>query len=138
MEEVDKNYYTPEELEKILQEHNISMEDFGEFINGQGCPLVDGVPCYFVSDVNRFVEGKIYHQQHIRMVADMLKAGQEAGVVPTETLEKVARARVNMKLPITVCPCASKEKCRGCVGPKCLKEIEETGTCCCKAFRRRN
>ena len=77
MEEVDKNYYTPEELEKILQEHNISMEDFGEFIYGQGCPLVDGVPCYFVSDVNRFVEGKTYRQKHIRMIADMLKAAAE-------------------------------------------------------------
>lgn len=77
-------------------------------------------------------------EEIIRMVADMIRAGQEAGVVPTETLEKVARARVNMKLPITVCPCASKEKGRGCVGAKCLKEIEETGTCCCKAFKRRD
>lgn len=136
--EEDKNYYTPEELEKILQEHNISMEDFGEFIYGQGCPLVDGVPCYFVSDVNRFVEAKTYRQKHIRMIADMLKAAAEDDVVPTENLEKVARARVNMNIPITVCPCAAKEKGRGCIGPKCFKEIEETGTCCCKAFKRRN
>ena len=77
-------------------------------------------------------------EEIIRMIADMLKAAAEDDVVPTENLEKVARARVNMKLPITVCPCASKDGDRGCIGPKCFKEIQETGTCCCKAFKRRD
>ena len=68
------------------------------------------------------------------MLAEMLKAAKEHGVKPTENAEKIARTRVRLCMPITVCPCASKDTDRGCIGPKCLKELRETGTCCCRAF----
>lgn len=70
----------------------------------------------------------------IFMLADMLKAAAEAGVEPTKNTEKIARARVKMGIPITVCPCASKDTDRGCISEKCFKQIKEEGTCCCRAF----
>ena len=74
----------------------------------------------------------------IHMLADMMRAAKEAGVELTENTEKIARARVRMGLPITVCPCASSDTDRGCISPKCLKEINEANICHCSAFRRKD
>lgn len=74
----------------------------------------------------------------IFMLADMLRLAHEHGVAPTENTEKIARARVRMGIPITVCPCAAKDEDRGCISPKCLNEIVETGRCHCHAFQRRD
>ena len=70
----------------------------------------------------------------IHMLADMMRAAKEAGVELTENTEKIARARVRMGLPITVCPCASSDTDRGCISPKCLKEINEVNTCHCNCY----
>lgn len=78
----------------------------------------------------------IQEEMTIFMLADMLKAAAEAGVRPTENFEKVARARVRMGLKPDQCPCAPKEEGRGCIGPKCLQEIQETGRCHCHTFER--
>lgn len=72
----------------------------------------------------------------IHMLADMIKAAKENNVAPTENTEKVARARVVMGIPITVCPCASKETDRGCIGSKCLQEINDKGYCNCRAYKK--
>lgn len=63
---------------------------------------------------------------------------EEAGVDPTEFLERIAKARIRMHLDITVCPCAAQDPDRGCISAKCLREIEETGSCHCCCFRRKD
>lgn len=49
-------HYTKADVDKLLKEHNIPIEDFRNFIHGQGCPMVDGELCYFTWDVDRFIE----------------------------------------------------------------------------------
>lgn len=58
-------------------------------------------------------------------------------VEPTENLPKIARAREMMKIGIDVCPCDAKDKERGCISPKCLREIKANGTCHCSSYRRK-
>lgn len=74
----------------------------------------------------------------IFMLADMLRLAHENGVAPTENTEKIARARVRMGIPITVCPCAAKDEDRGCISPKCLAEINSEGLCHCRCFRKQS
>lgn len=57
-------------------------------------------------------------------------------VEPTENFPKIAKARKIMKIGIDVCPCSAEDKDRGCISPKCLKEILEKGICHCRAYRR--
>ena len=57
-------------------------------------------------------------------------------VEPTENLPKIAKARGIMKIGIEVCPCAASDEERGCISPKCLKEIMENGICHCRAYRK--
>lgn len=76
-------------------------------------------------------------EESARMLAEMLKRAEEAGVLPTENLAKIAKARVRMHLDITVCPCAAQDTDRGCISAKCLREIKETGCCHCTAFKRK-
>ena len=57
-------------------------------------------------------------------------------VEPTENLPKIAKARKIMNIGIDVCPCATEDKDRACISPKCLKEIQENGICHCRAYRR--
>lgn len=68
----------------------------------------------------------------------MLALADHYDVVATENLSKIAKARVRMKLDITECPCASKDKDRGCISAKCLREIRENGICHCTAFKRKD
>lgn len=68
------------------------------------------------------------------MIEAMLKLAEKYNVKPTENLPKIANARVRMGLPITVCPCSAKDTDRGCISPKCLKEIQEDGICHCHCF----
>ena len=51
----DKYYYTQAEVYTLLKKHKIPIEDFGNFIHGQGCPVVNGDLCYFMWDVDRFI-----------------------------------------------------------------------------------
>ena len=76
-------------------------------------------------------------EESARMLAEMLKRAEEAGVSPTENLAKIAKARVRMHRDITVCPCHPQDTDRGCISAKCLREIKETGMCCCTAFKRK-
>lgn len=69
------------------------------------------------------------------MLGNMLKLANEKGVEPTEFTEKIARVRVRLGIPISVCPCASKDTERGCISTKCMKEIKELGQCHCCAFQ---
>lgn len=71
------------------------------------------------------------------MLSDMQIRAEEAGVEPTEFLERIAKARIRMHLDITVCPCAAQDTDRGCISAKCLREIEETGVCHCNCYRRK-
>lgn len=62
----DKYYYTQAEVYTLLKKHKIPIEDFGNFIHGQGCPVVDGDLCYFMWDVDRFIEcRKVYRMLEI-------------------------------------------------------------------------
>lgn len=70
----------------------------------------------------------------IHMLADMMRAANDAGVDLTENTEKIARARVRMGIPITVCPCGTEDTDRGCISPKCLKEINDKNICHCCCF----
>lgn len=72
-----------------------------------------------------------------QMIAEMKYRAAMVGVEPTENLEKIAKARIKMGIPITVCPCGSKDVDRGCISPKCLKEIHEKGQCHCCGFKRK-
>lgn len=74
------------------------------------------------------------------MESAMLELADKHGVVPTENLFKIARARVRMGLDITVCPCAhsaEEKQNRGCISAMCLREIKEDGLCKCTAYRRK-
>lgn len=48
------DYYTQQEVDKMLADKYILPETFGNFIFGQGCPIIDGELCYFKWDVDRF------------------------------------------------------------------------------------
>lgn len=76
-------------------------------------------------------------EQIKQMEEAMLALANEHGVEPTENLSKIAKARVRMKLDITVCPCAAKDNDRGCISAKCRREILENGICHCTAYKRK-
>lgn len=71
------------------------------------------------------------------MINEMTRRAEQAGVVPNDNLPKIARARTRMGLDITVCPCAAKDKDRGCISAKCRREIQEEGICHCHCFCRK-
>lgn len=56
------DHYTKEDVDRLLKEHNIPVEDFGNFIYGQGCPIVNGELCYFTWDVDRFIRNWKYER----------------------------------------------------------------------------
>jgi ferredoxin-thioredoxin reductase catalytic subunit len=79
-------------------------------------------------------------EQIKQMEEAMLSLAEKHGVEPTENLPKIAKARVRMKLDITVCPCAhsaEEKQSRGCISAMCLREIKELGMCKCTAYRRK-
>lgn len=49
--DTEKNYYTEEEVKSLVKD----WDSFLDFMYGQGCPLVDGKCCYFISDVERYL-----------------------------------------------------------------------------------
>lgn len=132
-----KNYYTHDETVALLIKNNLDTNEFHEWMYGQTCPVVDGEICYFKWDVDRYVNAVEFESKWVRMLADMIKLAKEAGVELTENTERIARARIRMGIPITVCPCASKDGDRGCISEKCLKEIAEGGICHCNCFERK-
>lgn len=75
--------------------------------------------------------------EQAKMMAEMLRRADEAGVDATENLAKIAKARVRMHRDITVCPCHPDDTDRGCISAKCLREIEEEGVCSCTAYQKR-
>lgn len=53
------DYYTREDVEKLVAEAGKNMEDFDDFMIGQAQPIYDFEEdpyCYFVGDVRRFIE----------------------------------------------------------------------------------
>ena len=70
------------------------------------------------------------------MEEQMRELAKLHNVEPTENLPKIAKARGIMKIGIEVCPCAPNDKERGCISPKCLKEILEGGICHCRCYRK--
>lgn len=69
--------------------------------------------------------------QAIRIIAE------KYDVEMTENARKIARARVLTKCPLNLCICDRDDPERGCISPKCMKEIEEEGICHCKCFRKK-
>lgn len=65
----------------------------------------------------------------------MRQLAAERGVLTTDNLPKIAKARVTLGCPITQCPCDRKDPNRGCISDKCYKEIQELGRCKCGAFK---
>lgn len=65
----------------------------------------------------------------------MRQLASERGVLTTDNLSKIAKARVTLGCPITQCPCDRKDPNRGCISDKCYKEIQELGRCKCGAFK---
>lgn len=53
-------------------------------------------------------------------------------------IEKIAKVRIKLGIPLSQCPCDRKDPFRGCISLKCLKEIAETGKCHCGVFIRRS
>lgn len=73
-------------------------------------------------------EDKIYYE--------MEKIAKENNVELTETAVNIARFRARTGLEMSICPCDKGSKERGCIGPLCMKEIEERGICHCHAFKK--
>ena len=68
----------------------------------------------------------------MRLLADV------NGYVPTENLERIARAKEKLfgEDNWVRCPCDRNNIERYCISPLCKKTIEETGTCHCNAYRK--
>lgn len=56
------------------------------------------------------------------------------GVELTENAHKIAKARIMMKCPLTLCICDPKDAERGCISKKCMDEIKEKGMCHCRCY----
>lgn len=67
----------------------------------------------------------------------MLELARKNDVIPSFTMDKIANFRASRNIPVSVCPCDQKDKARGCISKKCLKEIQEKGTCHCRAFLKK-
>lgn len=65
------------------------------------------------------------------------RAAEKYDVSVTENARKIARARVLTDCPLNLCICDRTDPERGCISPKCMKEIEEEGMCHCKCFRKK-
>lgn len=70
----------------------------------------------------------------MRLLADV------NGYIPTDKLEKIARAKEKLfgEEPgrWIKCPCDKNNPAKYCISPFCKQTIEETGTCCCGAYRK--
>lgn len=53
-----------------------------------------------------------------------------------DQLARVAKLRAKLNIPLSVCPCDSKDPNRGCIGSTCLREIIDKGKCLCGCFKR--
>jgi hypothetical protein len=56
-------------------------------------------------------------------------------VQKTENFDKIVNAKLMMNIGLR-CPCAKYDEERYCISEKCLKEIQETGTCHCNCWRK--
>lgn len=72
-----------------------------------------------------------------RMYNNICNIAEKHNVDVTDKAMKIARARVLTDCPLYLCVCARDDTERGCISPKCMKEIEEKGMCHCQCYRRR-
>lgn len=72
------------------------------------------------------------------MYNDICNIAEKYNVDITDNARKIAKARVLTKCPLNLCICDRDDKERGCISPKCMKEIEEDGICHCKLFRKKD
>ena len=59
------------------------------------------------------------------------------GVLLTDNAGKIVKARCMMNCDLDKCICEPNNPERGCISPKCMKEIIETGQCHCRMYRRK-
>ena len=72
-----------------------------------------------------------------RYIEEMRSIAKKYNVELTDNAPKIARARVLTDCPLSLCICDRNDLERGCISPKCMKEIEEEGICHCKCFRKK-
>ena len=60
------------------------------------------------------------------------------GYVPTENLEKIAKAKERFftEAGWQRCPCDKNNPLRFCISPLCRADIERDGCCRCKAYKK--
>lgn len=50
------SHVTDDDVKSLFNADEIEL--FYKFMNGQGCPLVEGKPCYYPWDVSRFIRNE--------------------------------------------------------------------------------
>lgn len=68
------------------------------------------------------------------MYNNICKIAEKYNVGISENARKIARARVLTDCPLNLCICDRNDSERGCISPKCMKEVEESGICHCRCF----
>ncbi len=59
MKKTKINYYTRDEVKKLMKENKITMKAFDKWMFGQTCPITDeGDMGYYTYDVERFIRYK--------------------------------------------------------------------------------
>lgn len=66
----------------------------------------------------------------------MEKIAKENNVELADAAINIARFRARTGLSMSVCPCDKSSTERGCIGPLCMKEINEKGICHCRAYKK--
>lgn len=91
-----------------------------------------------MEQVNKTFKGIDNGDRYIdEMYSEIKKIATKYGVEVTENARKVARARVLTNCPLNLCICDRNDPERGCISPKCMKEIETQNCCHCKCFRKK-
>ena len=81
----------------------------------------------------------------LELIEQLKDKAKKAGLgYDPSVIEKIAKVRIKLGIPLSQCPCASvscanlagarKDPFRGCISLKCHKEIAETGKCHCGVF----
>jgi ferredoxin-thioredoxin reductase catalytic subunit len=65
----------------------------------------------------------------------MLELCEEAGFTPTENFEKIVAAKERFGIGL-MCPCDRFNPNRFCISEQCKKDVEETGMCHCRCYRK--
>ncbi len=67
----------------------------------------------------------------------MLKNCEEEGLLPTQNLPKIAKAKARFfgKDNWRRCPCDAQNDARFCTSTKCWEDIREKGVCHCNCYK---